>query len=462
VEVTVRLPRLLTGGAIVAVLAGTAACGLQSLEPKLELRNAASDFASAGTGHLRLSVASSAAQFRAFTAEADRESSASASTDISDADLKRLLSSSIDIAYDGGKPQDDADDAARIDVHVGRLDAAEIRVAHQVLYARVDLPGLEQQFPDMKDGADSARASLTGEDGSGDVVEALRAPATALFDGTWVSVDTGALQKQLRSAGADTGSGADGAGGGMTDLTGGLAADAPATLKKIAGKAFADGVTVKRLDGDARLGDHLVATASLRAVYKNIRGDLPALFSDSARAEISKSLPQPGDVPDRNLTVSFWVKDGTLTRVELDAAQFLDQPSGALVLRADSLPAEKITAPKGAVDVDVQAIADQAGMPLDQLFTGGDNAGGSLGAMDAQTIAGYVSDDINAMASQDGAAPSLTYLQQAIADMNGIADGLVIAPVGDRVQVTVGGTSACLVLPPSTDVEGSVTDGPCA
>jgi len=139
----VRLPRLLTAGAIVAVLAGAAACGLQSLEPKLELRDAASDFASAGTGALRLSVASSAAQFRAFSAEADRESGTPGSTDIADGDLKRLLSSSIDIAYDQGKPKNDADDAARIDVHVGRLDAAEIRVAHQVLYARVDLPGLE-------------------------------------------------------------------------------------------------------------------------------------------------------------------------------------------------------------------------------------------------------------------------------------------------------------------------------
>lgn len=457
-----RLPRLLTGGAIVAVLAGTAACGLQSIEPKLELRDAASDFASDPTGALRLSLASSAAQFRAFTAEADREDSASGSTDISDADLARLLSSSIDIAYDQGKPKDDADDAARIDVHVGRLDAAEIRLAHQVLYARVDLPGLEQEFPEMKDGVDSARASLTGEDGSGEVIEALRTPATALFDGRWVSVDTGELQKQLGSAGADSGSGADSAGGGMTDLAGGLAADAPATLKKIAGKAFANGVTVKRLDGDERLGDHLVASASLRAVYKNIRGDLPALFSDSTRAEISKSLPQPGDVPDRNLSVSFWVKDGTLTRVELDVAQFLDKPSGALVLRADSLPAKKITAPKGAVAVDLKAISDQAGMPLDQLFAGGGSAGGSLGAMDAQTIASYVGDDINALASQDGAAPSLQYLQQAIADMDGIAEGLVIAPVGDRVEVTLNGTSACLTLPPTTDEQGEITDGPCA
>ena len=45
-----RLPRLLAGGALVALLTGTAACGLQAVEPKLQLRDAAGDFAAAPTG----------------------------------------------------------------------------------------------------------------------------------------------------------------------------------------------------------------------------------------------------------------------------------------------------------------------------------------------------------------------------------------------------------------------------
>lgn len=143
--------------------------------------------------------------------------------------------------------------------------------------------------------------------------------------------------------------------------------------------------------------------------------------------------------------------------MELDLAQFLSKPSGALVLRADSLPAEKITAPSGAVRIHPQVIAEQTGISPDELLGGGD-----LPATDAHTIAGYVGEDISGMAADDGAAPSLDYLQQAIQDMDGIADGLVIAPVGTRVQVTLNGRSACLALPATADGSGTVTDGPCA
>ena len=59
-EEPVRLPRLLAGGAVVALLTGTAACGVQALEPKIALRDAFSDFAANRSGALELSVASSA------------------------------------------------------------------------------------------------------------------------------------------------------------------------------------------------------------------------------------------------------------------------------------------------------------------------------------------------------------------------------------------------------------------
>jgi hypothetical protein len=41
----VRLSRLLAGGTLAALLIGTAACGLPAVEPKIELRDAMSDFA---------------------------------------------------------------------------------------------------------------------------------------------------------------------------------------------------------------------------------------------------------------------------------------------------------------------------------------------------------------------------------------------------------------------------------
>jgi hypothetical protein len=456
----VRVPRLLTGTAIVAVLSGTAACGLQSVEPKLELRDAAKAFTSAGAGAMRFSIGSSAADVRAFGNQADKESADSSDTSSSaspsDPDLRKLVSSRIDVAYDGGADQKSTtDDSSLALVHVGDIDAGEIRAVDQTLYARVDVPGLVTEFPDMKSDVDSFRASLTGGPDSADgaAPEAIRAPATAALDGRWLSLDMHAdswAEKQLKTA----------SGGGLT-------ADAPTKLKNLAGKAFGGGaVAVQRLDSDDKLGDHLVATTNLRKVYGNVRGDLASLFTGSAATEIGKQLPAVTDVPDRNMTVSFWVKDDALTRVELDAAQFLDKPAGHLVLRVDALSHQKITAPAGAVAVDPKAIADQTGMPIEQLLAGGAGAGGTAaagpdGPLDAHTVATYLDQDIRDMAEQDGVAPSLRYLSQARQDMLDMNSGIVVTRVGKRIQIAFGGHTTCLKLSTATTKDGTITPGRC-
>jgi hypothetical protein len=453
----VRVPRLLTGTAIVAVLSGTAACGLQSVEPKLELRDAAKAFTSADAGAMRFSIGSSAADVRTFGNQADKESADSSDTSTpSDADLKKLVSSHIDVSYDrGADKKSTTDDSSLALVHVGTIDAGEIRAVDQALYARVNVPGLVTEFPDMKSDVDSFRASFTGgaDSADGAAPEAIRTPATAALDGKWLSLDMHAgswLEKQLKTASG-----------------GGLSGDAPAKLKNLAGKAFGGGaVAVQRLDSDDKLGDHLVATTNLRKVYGNVRGDLAGLFTGSAATEIGKQLPAVTEVPDRNMTVSFWVKDGALTRVELDAAQFLDKPAGHLVLRVDALSHQKITAPTGAVAVDPKAIADQTGMPIEALLSGGADAGGTAaagsdGPLDAHTVATYVDQDIRDMAEQDGVAPSLRYVSQARQDMLDMDNSIVVTRVGKRIQVTFGGHTACLKLSTATTKDGTITPGKC-
>jgi hypothetical protein len=319
------------------------------------------------------------------------------------------------------------------------------------------MPGLVSEFPDMKSGVDSFRASLAGGPDSGGPPPAISAPATAALDGKWVSLDMHPdswVAKQLTKS-----------------TKGGLATDYLAKVKALAGKAFGGGaVAVQRLDSDDKLGDHLVATTNLRKVYGNIRGDVASLFTGSAGTEIAKQLPAVTDVPDRNLTVSFWVKDGALSRVELDAAQFLDKPAGHLVLRVDALPKQKITAPSGAVLFDPKAIADQTGMPIDQLLAGGAGAapvggaiggGGPGGALDAHTVAMDVDQDIRDMADQDGVGPSLAYLARARADMLDMDNSIVVTQVGRRIQVAFGGHTACLALAPTTDTDGTITPGSC-
>ena len=95
-----RLPRLLAGGAVVAVVAGTAACGAQALEPKIALRDAFSEFTANRSGAAELSIASSSDEILAFAQSADPGSGASV---MSDEDLDTLTSSSLDIAYDLGE-----------------------------------------------------------------------------------------------------------------------------------------------------------------------------------------------------------------------------------------------------------------------------------------------------------------------------------------------------------------------
>jgi hypothetical protein len=374
---------------------------------------------------------------------------------MSDADLRKLVSSRLEFAFDSGADKKSpTDDSAQVLVHIGDTDAGEIRTVDQTVYGRVNMSGLVSEFPDMKSGVDSFRASLdSGPEASGPPA-AIAGPATAVLDGRWVSLDMHAgswLEGQLKSA-----SGA------------GLAGDYQAKIKALAGKAFGGGaVAVKRLDSDDKLGDHLVATTNLRKVYANIRGDVAGLFTGSTGAEIAKQLPPVTDAPDRNFDVSFWVKDGALTRVELDAAQFLDKPAGHLVLRLDALPKQKITAPSGAVVIDAKAIAGQTGLPLSQLLAGGGGvsrpagSGGADAPLDAHTVATYVDQDIRDMADGDGVAPSLSYLSRARADMLDMDNGVQVTQVGRRIQVAYGGRAACLTLGATTDDDGTITSGPC-
>jgi hypothetical protein len=446
----VRLPRLLVGGAVVAVVAATAACGAQALEPKIALRDALSDFAAGRTGALELSVASSADEVRAFAEAADPAAAASGG-DMSDDDLETLLSSSVDVGYDLGEDREsDADDENRVVVHVGDLDAAELRTVEGLLYARADLDGLAEQFPEMQQGLDEFRAGLSGADGVSEqappeVVE----PATALLDGEWVSVDIQAYLGQLEAATA----GASG-----SDPAPSLSDYASAEGRDLLGAALEDAVTsVERREGDGELGDHLVAHLDLRKGYTTLRAGLPDLFDGELAASLEDEMPPVGEVPDKQVDVSFWVLDGALSRVELDLAQFLDEPAGHLVLRADTLPDMDITAPSDAVVFDLEALgAGLAGaMSGEAQFA----APGQV-ELSAYDIATWVDGDISAAAYDDGGVSSAGYLPDVLPYYDGLAPGLLITAVGERIQVALDQDVVCLTL--SADgAGGDIAEGPC-
>jgi hypothetical protein len=434
---------------VLAVVVGTAACGAQALEPRVALRDALSDFAAQRTGAVELSVASSAEEVRAFGEASDP----GAGDGISDDNLTTLLSSSVEVGYDfGDDEKSDTDDKSRTVLHVGDLDAGELRTVEGQLYARVDFDGLVKQFPDIQPGLDETRSAIEGEGVPPEAVE----PATALLDGDWVTTDPQAYLDQIEAATADAG--ADGAppAPSLSDVD-------TVKARDLLGKALKDAVgSVARREADEALGDHLVVSLDLRKGYTTLRSGLPGLFEGETASMVEDEMPPAGEVPDKKIDVSFWIRDGHLTRTELDLAQFLEKPTGHLVLRADTRKAKEITAPSDAVEFDLGAILSSA-MTSGEQYTDGEAVGGVLGPdenVDAQTLAAWIDMDIADLADQDGGQPSVRYLPDVLPYYDGAAPDMDIRQAGTRVQVTVGPDVVCLTLSPDGNGEG-VAPGPC-
>ena len=435
-----RLHRLVAGGAVLVALTGTAACGAKALEPKIALRDAFGAFAENRAGAVQLSIASSADEVQAFVEAVDPESAAGISDDV----LELLLSSSFDVAYDLGEDRASAaDDSSSVLLRIDDLVAGEVRSVGEVTYARADLDGLAERFPDMQDGLDEFRSGLTGDDGvSEPAPEEILEPATALLEGEWISVDVQEYLEQLEEMSA---------GAGLPD-------DAAQEMRDLLGAAVADAVTsVERRQADDT-GDHVVATVDLREVYATVKAELPGLYDDATAEALEQQLPTVDTIPDKQIAVSFWLRDGELARAELDLAQFLDEPAGSLLLRADVSATRNITAPEDAVEFDLGALmpAGLAGMPGYETPAESDLPE----VLDAYTLAAWLDEDIEATAYDDGGVPSVAYLPDVAPFYDGLAPDLVITAVGERIQVAVGQDVVCLT--PSLDgMSEDITDGPC-
>jgi hypothetical protein len=424
---------------LAAVLTGTAACGLQAAEPKLELRDAMSDFAAGRAGTLQLSLPSSGDDVRTFAGAADP----SGDGGMTDDDLEQLLSSSVELGYDFGEDRDsDADDTSRFVVHLEDLDAAEVRTVDGVLYARADVDGLAEKFPEMQADLDTFRGGLTGADVPAGTVDA----ATALLDGEWVSVDIQAYLDSVQALAEQVGQ----AGGvAPDDPTAALSDMSSAEVRDLLGDALKGAVTsVERREGDDDLGDHLVTHLDLRKAYATLRSGLP---------ELEEQLPPVDEVPDKQIDVSFWVLDGDLTRIELDLAQFLDEPAGHLVLRADVLAPEEITAPSDAVEFDVAALMETAMSAADPDVA---YQSPPKWKPDAYEIATWVDEDFANVAYEWHTAPSVHQLPEVLPLYEGLMEGLEIIAVGDRIQVTLRHETVCLTLSYYGNSE-DIADGPC-
>ncbi|WNI17163.1 hypothetical protein [Actinacidiphila sp. ITFR-21] len=271
-----------------------------------------------------------------------------------------------------------SDDAA------GRKNLVEVRRIAGTLYVRADVKGLAKADSTLS-GGDGGKSGGTGGgpkdggglsglnrllDGSGHLPASLGAVEDA-FDGRWISVD----QKLLDTLGMFTGSGAA------------PEPDARSQTRLLAAleNALAGDAVFKDL-GSRGGTDHVQVTVPARQLAKALKSPLASALKDVPGFS-GGQLKELDAVPDKAVTADVAVKNGAVSAVTVDVAQF----DGAahpgtlpLVVTFDS-GAAAVTAPADAKALDP---ADLAGLFTSGLLPGSGGTDDSNDSNDSATGSG--------------------------------------------------------------------------
>jgi hypothetical protein len=315
-----------------------AGCGepAEKLSPREAVREAAKTTAGLKEGSFKLSVAGSEESINAVfnegapLTEEDREG------------LNLLRNGHIVFSTGNNK--------FGLDVKAGDLDHAfEVRYVDGKLYARADVAGLGKLFDATPEEINQTVQAVSSQPG----FEFIAAAAA----GKWLQADFTALKgtfddfvKGLQES----------TGGSLPATSGTQPVDNEATaLRDALDKVFNENVIIEKLESDS-VGDHYVAkVTSLRTFYGQL---LPTVEQYMDRLPNADQLPGANLIPDKPGSVDVWVKDGRLSRVELDVAQFSEPPAdaGRVAIRLDiNREAPELTAPSGAVMVDLAGLIQQ-------------------------------------------------------------------------------------------------------
>jgi hypothetical protein len=332
------LSRLTTIAATAAVL-GAAACGGSTADtpkdPKGELTASVENLGASDVLTTTLRLDTTAEALQSFAAEDGDK--------LSTEDAEAIASAQIVVEVRSANGDDLSelkggdDNAANVSFRFVSNDdtLAELRVVDGDLYLQGDLRGILALIHESDSYADVQQR-----------VSVLPHFVQAFVEGQWVSID-GAAAKGLAGSlsGAQTPSDKQG----------------QKLLEDLKGIVQRD-VTVTREGSDDR-GDHLVLTGNTKALAQDFvqaaSGALPA--GSAAMGQFN-----PDDVPDRDVTVDAWVKDGVLTEISLDIVQFA-KPGDAKA--GDSLPiaitfeqeGDDIGAPEDVTPVDLTQLGSLLG-----------------------------------------------------------------------------------------------------
>ena len=326
-----------------------AGCGesAEKLSPREAVREAAKTTASLKEGSFKLSVVGSEEGLNAVFNEG--------------APLTAEDREGLDVVRNGHVVFSTGNNKFGLDVKAGDLDHAfELRYVDGKLYARADVAGLGKLF-----GATPEEVNQTVQAASSQPGFEFIAAAAA---GKWLQADFTALKGTFEDLvkGLEKSTGGSLPGPSGTQPTG----NETTALTDAIDKVFNENVVVEKLESDG-VGDHYVAkVTSLRTFYGQL---LPTLQQYMDRIPNADRFPAANLIPDKPGSLDVWVKDGRVSRVELDMAQFSEPKAnaGRVAIRLDiDRDAPTLAAPPDAVTVDLAGIIQQFVGRFGQFFEG--------------------------------------------------------------------------------------------
>jgi len=335
--------------AVVSALVLTGCAATEKASPREAVRDAAKETASQKEGTYTLTMVGS---------EADLNAVLNQGSPLSQEDREGL-----NLLRDGHIAVSTAADKFGLDIKAGDLDHAfELRYVDKKLYARADVAGLAKLFGASPEEFNQAVQGMSSQQG----LEFLAAAAS----GKWLVADFSPLKNMFEGLGKQFGLEPGGSTtGGSTATSGPAGGGQFKAFKEALGKAFSEDVTIEELKSDS-VGDHYLAkVASMRAFYAKVQ----PIFEQHLGAH-GGDLPPASAIPDKPGSVDVWVKDGRVSRVELDLAQFEPAPpagAGRVALRLDiSKEAPTLAAPPDAVSVDVAGLLQRFFSQFGQFLQG--------------------------------------------------------------------------------------------
>ncbi|MDQ3877689.1 MAG: hypothetical protein M3290_04975 [Actinomycetota bacterium] len=255
-------------------------------------------------------------------------------SELSTETAQKILDSSFSLATNGASDPKDAQ--AQLVLNVAGSDDVEIRVVDQVVYVRADVHSLLSTF-----GQDPSQADAIAQQAAASGYSFVG----SLIQGKWVALE-GLAELMQSLGGASPASSSVGQVGQIEDKL----------LEAFKGTASVSD------EGSDSVGDHLVASFPLRDLASKLVDALKSINPAAAQ-----TAPDLSKVPDKDVKLDAWVKDGKLVQVEFNFLQINDLaendsdklPEGVtkFALKVGFAPfSGTVEAPSGAVEVNMQQL----------------------------------------------------------------------------------------------------------